>query len=135
MRDGQVLAFQRKDYPETWQFPQGGIDMGETAEAAAWREVVEETGLSSDQLQLTAEYPSWLLYEYNGSPAQPSVDVVGQAQRWFVFTFVGDESSIAIDNHEFISWRWMSMDELVPLAPDFKRNVYEQLAPWLSKLQ
>ena len=37
--DGCVLIGQRADYPESWQFPQGGIDAGESPEDAARREI------------------------------------------------------------------------------------------------
>jgi 8-oxo-dGTP pyrophosphatase MutT (NUDIX family) len=50
-RDGKVFVGQRIDNSlEAWQMPQGGIDEGEDAEAAAIREVGEETGavLSAD---------------------------------------------------------------------------------------
>ena len=49
-REGLVFVGQRLDaadslYPDAWQMPQGGIDEGEEAEAAALRELWEETGI------------------------------------------------------------------------------------------
>ena len=44
--DGRVLLGQRSDFPESWQFPQGGVDEGESPADAVRREVLEETGLS-----------------------------------------------------------------------------------------
>ena len=45
---GKVFVGKRIDTDgEAWQMPQGGIDKGEEAEAAALRELEEETGISA----------------------------------------------------------------------------------------
>ena len=44
-----------------WQPPQGGIDKGETARVAAFRELREETGVIN--ATLISELPVWLSYE------------------------------------------------------------------------
>lgn len=131
-RGDSVLAFQRKDYPDTWQFPQGGIDVGETPEQAAYRELQEETGLGTDSVELVSEYDGWLLYEYGNHATRPSEEVIGQAQKWFLFSFVGDESDIKIDNKEFIDWQWTNMTDLQQNVPPFKRDVYQRLGDWLA---
>lgn len=45
--DDRVLLV-RHGYVAGWQFPGGGVDPGESAEAAARREVLEETGYAID---------------------------------------------------------------------------------------
>ena len=37
---------------DAWQFPQGGIDEGETPEDALYRELYEETGLERDKIEI-----------------------------------------------------------------------------------
>ena len=51
----QVLLVKRRDVP-VWVLPGGGIDEGETPEAAALREVFEETGLAVTIRRKLAEY-------------------------------------------------------------------------------
>ena len=40
-KQGKVLICRRKGWSDAWQFPQGGIDEGETAKEAAIRELRE----------------------------------------------------------------------------------------------
>ena len=52
VQGGRVLLLKRadsaKDAPGTWAFPGGGIEAGETPEAAARRELQEECGIAYD---------------------------------------------------------------------------------------
>ena len=52
---GEVLLEERSD-DGYFDFPGGGIDLKETAEEAAKRELLEETGLVADELELFKVY-------------------------------------------------------------------------------
>jgi putative (di)nucleoside polyphosphate hydrolase len=113
-----------------WQMPQGGVDIGESPQLAAIRELQEETNVSS--VSLLAEAPHWLSYDL---PIDISRKVMkgrfkGQTQKWFAFRFEGDESEINIDKPEgghkpeFDAWRWEHIERLPELIIPFKRDVY-----------
>jgi putative (di)nucleoside polyphosphate hydrolase len=131
-RDGKVFVGQRIDNTlEAWQMPQGGIDEGEDAQAAAVRELWEETGVTADHVTLIAEAPDELVYDL---PPELIGKVWkgryrGQRQRWFLFRFNGEDGDIHIDTEhpEFRAWRWADPADLPHLIVPFKRALYEQV--------
>lgn len=56
LRDDKVLMILRKNPPEGWALPGGFVEYGETVEAAAMRELFEETGLTAHSLRLVGVY-------------------------------------------------------------------------------
>ena len=63
---GEVFVGRRRDTPDAWQMPQGGIDAGETVRAAAVRELSEEAG--TDKAEPVAETRDWLTYDLVYTP-------------------------------------------------------------------
>ena len=114
-----------------WQMPQGGIDKGEDAAAAALRELAEETAVTS--AQVIAEASRWYSYDLPEHLIGKSWNgrYRGQTQKWFALRFTGDESEINLappgHKQEFDQWRWARMDEVLEVIVPFKRPVYEQV--------
>lgn len=126
---GLVFVARRKDTPDAWQMPQGGIDKGETPHEAALRELEEEIGTA--KAEIVAESSQWLRYDLPD-------DLIGkvwkgkyrgQEQKWFLLRFTGSDADIDIATRhpEFDAWKWAPVDELPSLIVAFKRPIYEAL--------
>ena len=122
--DDRLLAFERKDVPGQWQFPQGGLDADEPAIDAAWRELFEETGLTANDVMAVAEYPGWVVYEY---PAELKVAKgrLGQAHRWFLFDAMRADVTPTPDGKEFVAWQWVTREWMLEHAVDFRKPGYQ----------
>ena len=139
-RDGRVWYGQRHATPGpyNWQFPQGGVDDGEDLEAAARRELREETGVAS--VELLGRTDDWILYDFppeamNNAKAWRGFK--GQKQQWFAFRFTGEETEIdlaADKDVEFDAWRWGDLSGACDLIVPFKRPAYEQVVAAFSHL-
>ena len=124
---GEVFVGRRIDLEEeAWQMPQGGINEGENARQAAFRELREEIGTAS--VEVLAEASGWFYYEVPEELASKawSGRWKGQRQKWFVMLFKGRDSDIdlATEHPEFCAWRWAPVREVVELAVSFKRQLY-----------
>jgi putative (di)nucleoside polyphosphate hydrolase len=115
----------------SWQFPQGGIDRGESPEQAMFRELFEEVGLEQNSVRILGRTKDWLRYEVPDQWVRREWRgrYRGQKQIWFLLRLVGRDSEIDLraSNHpEFDAWRWS--DYWVPLDAviEFKRGVYTQ---------
>jgi putative (di)nucleoside polyphosphate hydrolase len=126
-----------------WQMPQGGIDAGEDPDAAALRELAEETAIRS--VAILASTPGWLRYDLPSHLVGKAWKgkYRGQEQKWYAMRFLGADSEINITppppgNIEFDAWRWAPLAEIVELIVPFKRDVYRRviaaLGPYATPL-
>jgi putative (di)nucleoside polyphosphate hydrolase len=126
----QVLAFERADSPGSWQLPQGGLEVGESPEEAAWRELGEETGLGAEQVVARAEYPDWVAYEWPDGVREAKgggCNRIGQAQKWFLFDALSAEIEPIPDGREFAAWRWAEPAWLIGQVPGWRRDAYARV--------
>lgn len=116
---GRVLLCERSDHPGAWQFPQGGIEPGETTVEAFHREVREELGVSSSRVVREGDH--WSRYEW----PQPGRDGVhGQEQRWFLGELAGGEPELAKSDGCFRAWKWVTVEEAMAAIVEWKRPAY-----------
>jgi len=123
----------------SWQFPQGGINHGETPEDAMYRELQEETGLLKEHVRIIGRTREWLRYDVPRDWIKREIrgHYRGQKQIWFLLRMVGRDCDVRLranERPEFDAWRWH--DYWIPLDSviDFKREVYSQALNELSRL-
>jgi 8-oxo-dGTP diphosphatase len=95
----EVLVVHRPRYDD-WSFPKGKLDRGETHEAAAWREVWEETGF---ECELGDELAEVRYADRFGRPKRV---------RYWAMQVTGGKFT---PNDEVDELRWASPDEAVSL--------------------
>ncbi len=112
-----------------WQFPQGGMQQGESAEEAMFRELHEEVGLLEGDVEVLGSTNDWLRYrlpkKYVRHHSKPLC--IGQKQRWFILRLVGPDDCVRVDRSqtpEFDRWRWVEFWRPVNDVIYFKRRVY-----------
>lgn len=132
---GRVLLLERSDLAGAWQFPQGGLDEGESPLAAARREVREETGIPERSLRLLGRHPDLLAYELPVA-AQTTRTGLGQVQYWFYFeTDAVTVPLEALPSGEFRAARWTTIDRAVERTVSFRAPVYRALRRHLRTLR
>lgn len=120
-----------------WQFPQGGINYGESPEQAMYRELMEEIGLEPKHVQILGRTRDWLRYEVPSSWVKREWrgSYKGQKQIWYLLRMIGRDTDVSLrasEHPEFDAWRWS--DYWVPLEDviEFKREVYKSALNELS---
>jgi putative (di)nucleoside polyphosphate hydrolase len=136
--DGRLFLGRRRG-GRGWQFPQGGMLHGESAEESLFRELREEVGLAPENVEVLGQTEHWLRYRlptrFVRREQQPVC--IGQKQRWFLLRLAGDEDVIRFDltdQPEFDRWRWVDYWQPVKEVIYFKRPVYVKALHELGRL-
>jgi 8-oxo-dGTP pyrophosphatase MutT (NUDIX family) len=116
---GQALLLVRPSYRAEWTFPGGGIERGETPEAAAQRELAEEIGLEA-------------------TPLLPDCVLCGTwdglRDEVHFFTLQLDQlPRLRLDNREIIAARLVSPDDLHKLALTGPVAAYLRRTPYTGQ--
>src|SRR5438067_254098 len=123
-REGRILVCERIDTRDAWQFPQGGVDDGETLEAALERELVEEISLLP---RFYAVQKRMGPYRYLYANGRVKKGHHGKEQHYFLARFTGAKSTIDVDtaHPEFRRARWIFPQAFkIGWLPEMKRPVY-----------
>ena len=111
--NGEVLLQKRTDF-DAWGFPGGAIELGETPEMAAIREIKEETGLDVEIIELIGVYTELDMIYPNGDKAQ-SICIA------YKLNAVGGE--IISHNKETKELKWFSLNYM----PNLFCNQHEKI--------
>lgn len=133
------LLWAKRVHQRAWQFPQGGIQAGETPQQALYRELNEEVGLTAEDVELVGATRGWLRYRlpdrYVRHGQKPLC--IGQKQKWFLLRLTSDEAALRFDRgdeQEFDGYRWVDYWHPLREVVFFKRGVYKRALQELSAL-
>jgi putative (di)nucleoside polyphosphate hydrolase len=139
INQGRQVLWAKRVGQEAWQFPQGGVKTHETPKRALFRELYEELGITTNQVQVLGATRGWLRYRlpHNFIRHYQRPLCIGQKQVWYMLRFLSDDDSVHLnstDNPEFDHWLWV--DYWYPLTEVvyFKKDVYETALKELQPL-
>jgi putative (di)nucleoside polyphosphate hydrolase len=129
---GSLLICERATVPGAWQFPQGGVDAGETHEQALFREVREEVGLEPQHYEVIGQrhgYRYLYPHQVRGKKIRKHGSH-GQEQTYFLCHLKEGAPQINVNQkaREFRAYRWIPPEEFdLEWLPAFKRDVYREV--------
>lgn len=117
--EGKVLLGERSDSPGAWQFPQGGIEQGETPEHAFFREVREEIGNGNCEILKVSARETRYRWPQGGR------DRAGQEQVWFLARMLpGEMPDLKKSDHCFVNLKWEDISNVIPQTIEWKRDAF-----------
>jgi putative (di)nucleoside polyphosphate hydrolase len=129
---GGLLICERATIPGAWQFPQGGVDDGETPEQALFREVREEIGLEPSHYEVVGCREGYrYLYPHDARSRKiRKHGSHGQEQTYYLCRLKPGAPQVNVDQkpREFRAYRWIPPEEFdLEWLPRFKRDVYREV--------
>ncbi len=113
-RDDQFLLVRKPRQNHAWQFPQGGVDPGETLSQAAVRELAEECGADLQIDNLSDNSVTYYQYDFPADFLRHHGEFVGARVSFFLASYVSGE--VAVDGKEIVEARWCTRQEIVELV-------------------
>lgn len=128
----EIFIASRIDIEDAWQFPQGGIDKGETPNEALYRELKEEIG--TNKVDIIAEFPEWVSYDFPPAVALRMAPFDGQTQKYFLVKLhKGATINIDTEIPEFSQFKFVQTEKLHEYITFFKRTVYKKVLKYFKQ--
>ena len=121
---GKILICERYNSSGAWQFPQGGVDDGETHEEAITRELNEEISLRPEDFTILDKKGP---YQYLFGDGRLVKGHHGKIQHYFLARLDSPSSQINVktEHPEFQDIRWILPSEFkIKWLPEMKHEVY-----------
>jgi dATP pyrophosphohydrolase len=123
--DGEFLLLERRRPPGFWQSVTGTLEWGEAADAAARREVIEETGIAQGvlvNLQWTQVYEIMPAF---GKRYAPGITL--NLEHAFSLRLPG-QVPVRMSDSEHVQYRWApALEALETVSSSTNRNVIAEL--------
>lgn len=127
----EVLVAKRNDV-EAWQFPQGGIDEGESPKEALFRELKEEIG--TDKIEIISQMSEWLSYDFPKRIAKRMYPYDGQRQKYFLVKLKKDAKiNLKTEIPEFDNYKFVKLNDVFKYVKSFKRPVYKKVIEYFKQ--
>ena len=127
---GKVLCCERSDEKGAWQFPQGGVEEGESSMQAIIREVSEELGCKPKSFEIIKELEFKIRYVFPEdfkNHFKIARKWCGQEQSWFLLKFSsGHGPDLKKADGEFSDFKWESPEWIMKKIVSFKRDAYKE---------
>jgi putative (di)nucleoside polyphosphate hydrolase len=123
----EILICERIETDGAWQFPQGSLEKGESAEEALQRELWEEIGLKPGQYRIVSQRGPYR-YLYGRGRQKKGYD--GKEQTYFLVQLTSDSVKLNLEatTAEFQAYRWIRPEQFQEKwLPKMKREVYRQV--------
>ena len=119
-----LLVCQRVDNG-AWQFPQGGVDEGESDKEALYREVLEEIAVA--EFDILKQSKKTIFYDFPQELRAPITKRYrGQEQRWFLCQmkppFLPNLSKAT--TNEFQDFKWDKVADILDGVIEWKKDSY-----------
>ncbi len=137
MNEARNVFWGQRVQKDAWQFPQGGLDENESTVDGMYRELYEEVGLNSDDVEILAESKHWYSYRLPTQFIRRSEPkIFGQKQKWFLLKLISEDNCICLDSTEypeFVDWIWVNYWYPINNVIFFKKKVYRKVLAEFNK--